>query len=382
MNMVSSWIYLNIGVIAALIALGVVAISTAVEQAAIQDVRVIHVQEPLTGPPDTPLGFYGTPVTNIDDVQNIVGYSVDDPSYLPFGNSLKMIKVIEENREVALIFSPKDVSDSTGIPQGILGDKGFLVSYSIILEGFDVDKWIEQFVVDAPDVRKRVTINGMPGEANDRSLVIDPYGTEMRIPAQVIFFKERFQINLVGYFPVNELIKIASSIPLENINDMSSELSRNIKATPEMLEECKQLSIPEFRCSEKQILAKRRIVNIDFYLEPEKPEQDYIVLKKGETKVIPFNLIAPSEASLHLRLSVVHEYVIDEKLPAGLSATLDKSEILLSAQPEREQFAVREKVYLTLTADREMKEGLYELVLQAESSDGRGSGKNIRVQVQ
>lgn len=380
--MAYSWIYLNIGVIAALTALGVVAISTALEQAAIQNVNVIHVQEPLTGPPDTPLSFwYGMRVTNIDDVQNIVGYSVDDPSYLPFGNSLKMIKVDGENRIVTLVFSPNDVSTSTTIPNGILGAKGFLIAYSIIPQGFDVDKWIEQYVADAPDVRKAVTINGMVGVANDRSLVIDPFGTEMPIAAQVTFFKEQFQIDLAGYFPVKELIKIARSIPLENINDMSSALSRNIKATPEMLEECKQLGIPEFRCSEKQILAKKKIINIDFYLEPEEPGQDYIVLKKGETKVISFNLIAPSEASLYLRLSVVHEYVIDPKLPAGLSATLDKNEVLLSPQPESEQFAVREKVYLTITADREMKEGLYELVLQAESSDGRGSGKNLRVQV-
>lgn len=153
-------------------------------------------------------------------------------------------------------------------------------------------------------------------------------------------------------------------------------------ASEAIIQECKMLGIQETNCSEEQILAKRRIVNIDFYLEPEEPEQDYIVLNKGETKVIPFNLIAPSEASLHLRLSVVHEYVIDPKLPAGLSATLDKSEILLSSQPEGEQFAVREKVYLTITADDRMKEGLYELVVQAESSDGRGSGKYLRVNVQ
>ncbi len=106
--------------------------------------------------------------------------------------------------------------------------------------------------------------------------------------------------------------------------------------TPEMLSECKQSGIPESVCSAEQLLAKRRIISINFSLEPENPEQNNIILKKGENRTIPFNVVAPPDASLNLRLSVIGADTVDEQLPEGLSAKFDKTEISLPAEPEKE----------------------------------------------
>lgn len=173
--------------------------------------RIVHINEPIVGPPSSPIVGPGLNVVDIAEAEKLVGYKIYTASYLPFNNSLRITKMDPNTKEVTLVYSPTVVTTST-TAEDVRASKGFFVTYSVIPQGFDVERWIKQFVADAPDVRKAVTINGMLGEANEYSIAVDPYGVELPLPAEVIFFRENIQITLAAEFPMAELIKVAESL--------------------------------------------------------------------------------------------------------------------------------------------------------------------------
>lgn len=173
--------------------------------------RVVHVNEPIVAPPSSPIVGPGVKVVNIAEAEKEAGYKIYTASYLPFNNSHKITRMDPNTKDVTLVYSPTVVTTST-MAEDVLASKGFFVSYSVIPQGFDVEGWIEQFVADAPDVRKRVTINGMLGEANEYSIAVDPFGVELPLPAEVIFFRGNVQITLAAEMPMTELIRVAESL--------------------------------------------------------------------------------------------------------------------------------------------------------------------------
>jgi|GEM_PF-2303580 len=173
---------------------------------------------------------------------------------------------------------------------------------------------------------------------------------------------------LVGYGR-----KVSAAATLEAMS-RAQELARETP-TQEMFEECRTQGIPENVCSAEQILAKKRLIAIDFGLEPEEAGGEFITLKKGETRIIPFNLFAPLNEQLNLTFGIDSPDT-PGILPEGLVTSLDKTEMFLPAE-EDEQTTVRGKVTLTITADPSMKEGKYEIAIYAESDDGGGTGRYL-----
>lgn len=175
--------------------------------------RIIHTQEPIMVPPSPRLNntIYGSTVSDVAAAQGIAGYKVDVPSYLPSANSLRMTKVNVENKNAILVYSPTPITDRITVDE-LLSAKGILIIHSQTEPGFDSEQWIKQNVAGAPDVRKAITINGMRGMATEYSVVVDPNGAELPIPAKVVFFRGTTQIVITAKMSPDELVKVAESM--------------------------------------------------------------------------------------------------------------------------------------------------------------------------
>lgn len=78
---------------------------------------------------------------------------------------------------------------------------------------------------------------------------------------------------------------------------------------------------------------------IDYTVDLPPGLPDPIVMKKGQTRVIPLTIMAPIEKPLNVKVGVVAEGeeaaftgIGQENLPIGISATIDKREVNLPAQ--------------------------------------------------
>lgn len=136
---------------------------------------------------------------------------------------------------------------------------------------------------------------------------------------------------------------------------------------------------------------------IDYGVDVPPGLEDPIKIQKGQTRVIPLTLMAPKEKPLNVKIGVVAEgeeatfsSVGLDKLPAGLSAILDKRNINLpaeaAAQPGNGFPVNRGTIQLALTAGPDMKTGVHSIVVmlvqELENGEKTESGKFLRIDVQ
>jgi hypothetical protein len=133
------------------------------------------------------------------------------------------------------------------------------------------------------------------------------------------------------------------------------------------------------------------IVGIDFGVET--PQEDPIMMKKGETKIIPLNIMAPRDKPLNLKVGVVGEnddtlFILtgQQKLPAGISVILDKNNVNLPVETVPSNLP-RDQIQMTLSVSPSIKTGLHTLGIVLVTDD-QGTGhpasvtKYLRIQVQ
>jgi hypothetical protein len=120
--------------------------------------------------------------------------------------------------------------------------------------------------------------------------------------------------------------------------------------------------------------------------------EDPIIIKKGETRIIPVEIKGLVENTLDVKIGVVKEEAIDEfegtgteKLPDGISASFGRKSIQILAGKES-GLATRDTVLLTLSTSKDIKPGDYTLwiILHKDLGDGQSvnSGDPLRIQVQ
>lgn len=133
------------------------------------------------------------------------------------------------------------------------------------------------------------------------------------------------------------------------------------------------------------------IIGIDFTVET--PSEDPIIMKKGEIRTIPLNIMAPRDKPLNLKVGVVAENddtlfisTGQQKLPEGISAVLDKANVNLPAEAVKSDLP-RDQIQMTLSISPSIKTGLYTLGIVLVTDD-QGTGhpasvtKYLRIQVQ
>ena len=104
-------------------------------------------QKPMelpTARPTFELGMYGKTLS-LADAEQIVGYKIKLPTYLPTGNTLRMIKVDEKSKWSFVIYSPTSVDDSTKEKE-LIGNNGFVIINAPAPEVIDTDMEVQRFV--------------------------------------------------------------------------------------------------------------------------------------------------------------------------------------------------------------------------------------------
>jgi len=104
-------------------------------------------QKPMglpTARPTFELGMYGKTLS-LADAEQIVGYKIKLPTYLPAGNTLRMIKVDEKSKWSFVIYSQTSVDDSTK-ERELIQNNGFVIINAPAPEVTDVDAEIQRFV--------------------------------------------------------------------------------------------------------------------------------------------------------------------------------------------------------------------------------------------
>lgn len=129
---------------------------------------------------------------------------------------------------------------------------------------------------------------------------------------------------------------------------------------------------------------------IDFSVQL--PENN-VVMKKGETRVITADVLAPREKPLNIKVGIVEadkESVFEitgrQILPEGILATVDKASVSLPAEATK-GIAKRGQLTITLTTLPETKAGFYSLSIVAfsdtlDTGKASASGAYLTVEVQ
>lgn len=99
---------------------------------------------PAVAQPTFELGMYGQTFA-LADAEQILGYKIKLPAYLPAGNVLRMIKVDEKSKWSFVIYSPTSVDDSTKEKE-LMENNGFVIINAPVPEVTDTDTEIRKFV--------------------------------------------------------------------------------------------------------------------------------------------------------------------------------------------------------------------------------------------
>lgn len=112
---------------------------------AIQQSQTVKQAEiPVAKNPTFKIGMYGQSFA-LEDAEEIVGYKIKLPKYLPEGNSLRMIKVDKLSKWSFAIYSPAIIDDSTE-EKMLIENGGFILVNTPAPEVADVDAEIQRFV--------------------------------------------------------------------------------------------------------------------------------------------------------------------------------------------------------------------------------------------
>lgn len=167
-------------------------------------------------PPADPLNkvIIPGPDRNASEASAIVGYKVSAPTYLPQGYSIKAFRADPVGKDVVILAWDKHITDQTTDMEFLYKGKGMIIFITKNPPDYNmtkvIDMWLEQ---QAEFGAHKVTINGLPGIAQDRQTITDDTGELVPILAEVTFWKEDLtSINIRGDLPETELIKVAESM--------------------------------------------------------------------------------------------------------------------------------------------------------------------------
>ncbi len=102
------------------------------------------IQIPASEKPAFELGMYGK-TFSYEGAEQVLGYRIKLPAYLPAGNDLRMIKVDEKSKWSVVVYSPVIVDDSTKETE-LMQNNGFIIINSPAPEVTDVDVEIQRLI--------------------------------------------------------------------------------------------------------------------------------------------------------------------------------------------------------------------------------------------
>ena len=219
---------------------------------------------------DLPGGAFPHLDTEISEseAEKLIGSGFGIPEYLPFGYGFRGMD--GSGGQQRLVYSPASVdTKTTGFSQ-FWNDMGVLVIYNV--DGPNVNNTKSLPIKVAQDEGQQIMINGMTGDATEKQTrsVVESDAT-YEYPASVTFFDDakKKSVHLRANIPLDELLKIASSIPAydkpyikggdnavpqQGLTDYPPPRSSDIAPTKQFLT---GTAIEETKCKEQLVLVVR-----------------------------------------------------------------------------------------------------------------------------
>lgn len=146
----------------------------------------------------------------LDSKQNqIAGNAFGIPTYLPSGYKLQGIS--DQSPGSLLVYSPVMVTSNTTALY-FQRSGGITIYYQTNEPGFDPYKWMPAYI-GQQDGEQEVSVNGIIGVAADQQKR-QADNIQFMSPAEIILFKGTSQIGIRGNISLEELLKMASSVPI------------------------------------------------------------------------------------------------------------------------------------------------------------------------
>ncbi len=136
------------------------------------------------------------------------------PRYLPEGYKLMGGSI--GYREALLVYAPIEITNKTE-ERDFWRSGGLMVVYNTIGPNVNLKELIPDYI--AFNEAQMVMINGIIGVASEQEERTTYEGYRFKFPAEIVLYGDSL-VELRGNMPVKELLKVAASIPLQEINNI------------------------------------------------------------------------------------------------------------------------------------------------------------------
>jgi len=187
-----------------------------------------------SGLPGGAFPHLNTEISETDAVKLISsGFGI--PKYIPAGYEFQGMDGSEDQQR--FVYSPASIdTESTGFSQ-FWNDGGLLILYNV--DGPNVNNTKSLPIKVAQDEGQQIRINGMMGDATEKQIrVVVESDITYDFPASVTFFDDvkKKSAHLRANMPLDELLKIAASIPILDEMDSTYDESEKSKQYSERLD--------------------------------------------------------------------------------------------------------------------------------------------------
>ena len=169
------------------------------------------------------------------EAKKLIGSGFGIPEYLPLGYEFQGMDGSEDHQR--FVYSPANIDTETMGFSEFWNDGGLLIIYNV--DGPNVNNARSLPIKIAQDEGQQIMINGMMGDATEKQTrVVVESDITYDVPASVSFFddEKKKSAHLKANMPLDDLLKIASSIPIHDGMDSTHDESEKTKQYSERLD--------------------------------------------------------------------------------------------------------------------------------------------------
>lgn len=175
----------------------------------------VSLREGLPGPafPNLYKDFRTQPPELQKVLDRITANKFGVPRYLPSGYSFQGLT--NPDSHLGFVYASTKVTNATESID-FLRSGGLLIGYEINNSNFNFTEWLPLYV--AQNEAQEIIVNDLRGTATPQQERVTTEGQKYKFPAQIVLFDKYSEVYLNGNMPLDELLKVAASIPLPTGN--------------------------------------------------------------------------------------------------------------------------------------------------------------------
>ncbi|MGI0011052.1 MAG: hypothetical protein ACREAE_06610, partial [Nitrosopumilaceae archaeon] len=183
----------------------------------------VSLREGLPGPafPNLYNDFRTQPPELQKILDSITANKFGVPRYLPNGYSFQGLT--HSSSHPGFVYAPTKVTNTTESIDFVRSG-GLVIGYESTNLNFNLTEWLPSYI--AQNEAQEIIVNGLRGTTTEQQERVTTEGQKYKFPAQIVLFGKNSEVYLNGNIPLSELLKVAASIPVPNIENPPLILSK------------------------------------------------------------------------------------------------------------------------------------------------------------